>query len=54
MLYEEERRQARQDLLEAMSASVSGPVCAPMPGTILEMLEIAAAERQQHKNANAV
>ena len=46
-LDQDDRHQARQDLLEAVSTGFSGPVCAPMPGVLLEMLEIAAMERRQ-------
>jgi len=41
-----ERHHARQDLLEAFSAGFSGAACAPMPGVLLEMLEIAAIQRR--------
>jgi hypothetical protein len=44
---EDSRRGARQKFLEALSSGMSGPSCAPMPGTLLEMLEIAAIERRQ-------
>ena len=37
---------ARQELLEAYLSGFGGPACAPMPGTLVEMLEIAAMERQ--------
>src|SRR5262245_20834235 len=40
-------RRARQEFLEALSSGMSGPACAPMPGTLLEMLEIVAMERRQ-------
>src|SRR5262245_9453455 len=44
---EREHRLARQELFETFVGSFGGPACAPMPGTLLEMLEIAAMERQQ-------
>jgi hypothetical protein len=48
MLYDErDPRIARQELFEAFIGSFGGPACAPMPGTLIEMLEIAAMERQQ-------
>jgi hypothetical protein len=37
---------AKQELLEAMLSSMGGPVCAPMPGTLFELLEIAAMEHR--------
>jgi hypothetical protein len=47
MLYDErDRSLARQELLEAFASGMGGPACAPMPGTLLEMLEIAAMERR--------
>jgi hypothetical protein len=39
-------RIARQELLEAVISGMGGAVCAPMPGTLLEMMEIAAMERR--------
>lgn len=47
MADEEARRRTRQDLLEAMTSGFGGPACAPMPGVLIEMLEIAAMERRQ-------
>ena len=44
-LDDDQRRRARQDLLEAVSSGMGGPAIAPMPGIMLEMLEIAAMER---------
>jgi hypothetical protein len=44
---ERDGRLARQELFEAYVAGFGGPACAPMPGTLIEMLEIAAMERQQ-------
>ena len=44
--HEEGRRRIRQEFLEALSGGMSGPACAPMPGVLLEMLEIAAMERR--------
>jgi hypothetical protein len=41
-----DRNIARQELLEAFVSSMGGPACAPMPGTLLEMLEIAAVDRR--------
>jgi hypothetical protein len=43
---ERDPRLARQELLEAYLHGFGGPACAPMPGTLIEMLEIAAMERQ--------
>src|SRR5262245_51529710 len=43
---EQDRALARQEFLEAMLSSMGGPACAPMPGALLEMLEIAAMERR--------
>jgi hypothetical protein len=40
-------RIARQELLEAVISGMGGAACAPMPGTLLEMVEIAAMERRQ-------
>ncbi len=37
---------ARQEFLEAVLSGIGGPACAPMPGTLVEMLEIAAFERR--------
>jgi hypothetical protein len=48
MLHDEQsHRRARQELFEAVVGGFGGPACAPMPGTLIEMLEIAAMERQQ-------
>lgn len=41
------RRDARQDLLEAIASGTTCPVCGPMPGSIFETLEIAAALRSE-------
>jgi hypothetical protein len=50
MQYDErDPRIARQELFEAFVSGFGGPACAPMPGTLIEMLEIAAMERQQSK-----
>jgi hypothetical protein len=46
-----EQLRARQDLLEAMTSGMSGPVCAPMPGVMLEMLEVAAMQRRESQTA---
>src|SRR5262249_19316259 len=46
---EREHRLARQELFETFVGSFGGPACAPIPGTLLEMLEIAAMERQQSR-----
>src|SRR5262245_13053990 len=55
MLYDEgERRLARQELFEAFVGSFGGPACAPMPGTLIEMLEIAAMERHGVTSPEAV
>jgi hypothetical protein len=43
---EHTRRAARQELLEFASCVMAGSPCAPMPGTLFEMLEIAAVERR--------
>jgi hypothetical protein len=48
-LDEDERRRARQEMLEAFTSGIGGPACAPMPGIMLEMLEIAAMERRQSR-----
>jgi hypothetical protein len=44
---ENERLLVRQELLEGVLSGMGDPACAPMPGTFLEMLEIAAWERRQ-------
>ena len=50
MQYDErDPRIARQELFEAFVSGFGGPACAPMPGTLIEMLEIAAMERQQSR-----
>ena len=55
MLYDErEERLARQNLFETFVSSFGGPACAPMPGTLLEMLEIAAMEHRQLSGLVAV
>lgn len=46
LLDEHAQRRARQDLLEAVLSGMAGPAIAPMPGIMLEMLEIAATERR--------
>ena len=46
MSYDRDPRMTRQELLEAFASSMGGPACAPMPGTLLEMMEIAAMERR--------
>lgn len=43
---ENTRRAARQELLEFASTVMAGSPCAPMPGTMFEMLEIMAVERR--------
>lgn len=48
-LGKDEQRRARQDLLEAINSGVSGPICAPMPGVMLEMLELAAMEHRERR-----
>jgi hypothetical protein len=50
----DEQLRARQDLLEAMTSGMSGPVCAPMPGVMLEMLELAAMQRRESQAARTV
>lgn len=42
---DDRRRDARQDLLEAIASGMTGPVCGPMPGSIFETMEVAAASR---------
>ena len=49
---ERDPRLARQELFEAYLSGFGGPACAPMPGTLLEMLEMAAMERQQLRLAS--
>lgn len=39
------RQRSRQELLEVLLSGMEGSACAPMPGIMLEMLEIAAMER---------
>ena len=43
---EDTRQAARQELLEFASTVMAGSPCAPMPGTMFEMLEIMAVERR--------
>ena len=43
---ENTRRAARQELLEFVSCVMAASPCAPMPGTMFEMLEIIAMERR--------
>ena len=38
---------ARQAFLESLICGIGSPAAAPMPGSFLEMLEIAAAEHRQ-------
>ena len=45
-LNENTRQAARQELLEFASTVMAGSPCAPMPGTMFEMLEIIAMERR--------
>ena len=45
-LNENMRQAARQELLEFASSVMVGSPCAPMPGTMFEMLEIIAVERR--------
>lgn len=45
-LNENTRQAARQELLEFASSVMVGSPCAPMPGTMFEMLEIIAVERR--------
>ena len=40
------RQAARHELLEFASSVMAGSPCAPMPGTMFEMLEIIAMERR--------
>ena len=40
------RQAARHELLEFASSVMAGSPCAPMPGTMFEMLEIMAVERR--------
>jgi hypothetical protein len=47
---DETQRRARQDLLEALTSGMAGPVIAPMPGVLLELYEIAAAERELRRD----
>ena len=47
-----DRRLARQELFEIYLSGFGGPCCAPIPGTLVEMLEIAAMERQQLRLAS--
>ena len=55
MLYDErDPRTARQEFLEAVVGSFGGPACAPMPGTLIEMLEIAAMERLEQSRPEPV
>lgn len=50
---EHERALARQEFLETIVSGMGGPACAPMPGTFLEMLEIAALERRRGLESEA-
>lgn len=43
---EQARRRVEQELCELYFSGGHGIACAPMPGTLLEMLEIAATERR--------
>ena len=43
---ESTRQAARQELLEYASTVMAASPCAPMPGTMFEMLEIIAMERR--------
>ena len=52
-LDENTAQRLRQDLLEAMTSGFGGPACAPMPGIMLEMLEIAAMERREANGLTA-
>lgn len=45
-LNENTRQAARQELLEYASSVMAASPCAPMPGTMFEMLEIVAMERR--------
>jgi hypothetical protein len=45
-LNEDTRQAARQELLEYVSCVMAASPCAPMPGTMFEMLEIIAMERR--------
>jgi hypothetical protein len=47
MLDDEAGRRARQDMLEALSSGMLGPSMAPMPGVLIEMMEIAAISRHR-------
>ena len=49
-LDDKKRQRARQDMLEAVTSGLAGPACAPMPGVLLEMLEIAAMERSRKQD----
>ena len=49
-LNENMRQAARQELLEFASSVMVGSPCAPMPGTMFEMLEIIAVERRMTSN----
>ena len=44
------RQAARHELLEFASSVMAGSPCAPMPGTMFEMLEIMTMERRMTSN----
>ena len=47
---ESTRQAARQELLEYASTVMAASPCAPMPGTMFEMLEIMTMERRMTSN----
>ena len=47
---EDTRQAARQELLEYASTVMAASPCAPMPGTMFEMLEIMTMERRMTSN----
>lgn len=51
---ENTRQAARQELLEFASTVMAGSPCAPMPGTMFEMLEIIAVERRMTSSQGEV
>ena len=49
---ERDHRLARQELFEIYLSGFGGPCCAPIPVTLIEMLEIAAMEQRQLRLAS--
>ena len=47
---EDTRQAARQELLESAFSGLDASPCAPMPGTMFEMLEIMTMERRMTSN----